>query len=138
MKAMTQDAYGPLEDVLTIQEVEKPVAGEGEVLLRVGGLDPHRRLPRHARRALCDAPSSACAAQGSRARHGPGRDRGGRGRRSDPLKAGDEVFGWGRGAFAEYACAPAGPAPRPSRPASPFEQAAAVGVSAITALGRSR
>jgi NADPH:quinone reductase-like Zn-dependent oxidoreductase len=49
------------------------------------------------------------------------------------LRVGDEVFGWANGAFAEYACA------KESnfllRPANlTFEQAAAVGDSAITAL----
>ena len=49
------------------------------------------------------------------------------------LRPGDEVFGWGAGAFAEYMHAPASQFIR--KPANlTFEQAAAVGVSATTAL----
>jgi NADPH:quinone reductase-like Zn-dependent oxidoreductase len=49
------------------------------------------------------------------------------------LRPGDEVFGWCTGAFAEYACA--GEDHFVPKPANlTFEQAAAVGVSATTAL----
>jgi len=49
------------------------------------------------------------------------------------LRPGDEVFGWCTGAFAEYASAPADHfVPKPAN--LTFEQAAAVGVSASTAL----
>ena len=49
------------------------------------------------------------------------------------LRPGDEVFGWCSGAFAEYASAPADQFV--AKPANlTFEQAAAVGVSATTAL----
>src|SRR6185312_4284424 len=49
------------------------------------------------------------------------------------LRPGDEVFGWCTGAFAEYACAGADHfVPKPTN--LTFEQAAAVGVSASTAL----
>ena len=49
------------------------------------------------------------------------------------LRAGDEVFGWGAGAFAEYLSAPQDQVIK--KPANlTFEQAAAVGVSATTAL----
>ena len=49
------------------------------------------------------------------------------------LRPGDEVFGWCAGAFAEYASAPADQFV--TKPANlTFEQAAAVGVSATTAL----
>ncbi len=49
------------------------------------------------------------------------------------LRAGDEVFGWCTGAFAEYACAGADHFVLKPTNLS-FEQAAAVGVSATTAL----
>jgi NADPH:quinone reductase-like Zn-dependent oxidoreductase len=49
------------------------------------------------------------------------------------LKPGDEVFGWCTGAFAEYVSAPEAQfVPKPAN--LTFEQAAAVGVSASTAL----
>ena len=49
------------------------------------------------------------------------------------LRPGDEVFGWCAGAFAEYASAPEDQfIPKPAN--LTFEQAAAVGVSATTAL----
>jgi NADPH:quinone reductase-like Zn-dependent oxidoreductase len=49
------------------------------------------------------------------------------------LRPGDEVFGWCTGAFAEYASAPADHfVPKPAN--LTFQQAAAVGVSASTAL----
>jgi NADPH:quinone reductase-like Zn-dependent oxidoreductase len=49
------------------------------------------------------------------------------------LRPGDEVFGWCAGAFAEYVCAPQDHfLPKPVNLS--FEQAAAVGVSATTAL----
>jgi NADPH:quinone reductase-like Zn-dependent oxidoreductase len=49
------------------------------------------------------------------------------------LRPGDDVFGWCAGAFAEYAVAPADHfLPKPAN--LTFEQAAAVGVSASTAL----
>ena len=49
------------------------------------------------------------------------------------LRPGDEVFGWCEGAFAEYACAPENDfLPKPADVT--FEQAAAVGDSAFTAL----
>jgi NADPH:quinone reductase-like Zn-dependent oxidoreductase len=67
----------------------------------------------------------------------PGEDIAGRveamGKKVRQLRPGDEVFGWCKGAFAEYACA--GEDNLVPRPANlTFEQAAAVGVSAVTAL----
>jgi NADPH:quinone reductase-like Zn-dependent oxidoreductase len=67
----------------------------------------------------------------------PGEDIAGRveavGIKVKKLRPGDEVFGWCKDAFAEYACAGEDHfLPRPSN--LPFAQAAAVGVSAVTAL----
>src|SRR5919109_3944338 len=67
----------------------------------------------------------------------PGTDVAGRvdavGKDVDELRPGDEVFGWCTGAFAEYAVVPEHQLVK--KPASlTFEQAAAVGVSASTAL----
>lgn len=35
MKAIVQERYGPPEEVLHLRDVERPAAGEGEVLVRV-------------------------------------------------------------------------------------------------------
>ena len=53
------------------------------------------------------------------------------------LRPGDEVFGWCRGAFAEYACAAeSNLLPKPAD--LTLEQSAAVGDSALTALNAVR
>jgi len=67
----------------------------------------------------------------------PGEDIAGKveavGKKVKQLRPGDEVFGWCKGAFAEYACA--GEDHFVPKPANlTFEQAAAVGVFAVTAL----
>ena len=67
----------------------------------------------------------------------PGQDIAGKveavGKKVRQLRSGDEVFGWCKGACAEYACA--GEDNFVPKPANlTFEQAAAVGVSAVTAL----
>ena len=51
------------------------------------------------------APSTGCASQERRSRHGRRRDGRGRRRRRDPLRPGDEVFGWAKGSYAEYTAA---------------------------------
>ena len=134
MKAATQRAYGGPE-VLRIQDVEQPAVGPGEVLVRVHAASVHvgdwilmtgspfvmrfatgLRTPRNA------VPGSDVA--GVVEAVGPGVQR---------LRPGDEVFGWCAGAFAEYASASEDQLVL--KPASlTFEQAAAVGVSASTAL----
>lgn len=59
------------------------------------------------------------------------------GRNVKQLRPGDEVFGWCRGAFAEYACAAEDNLlPKPAN--LTFEQSAAVGDSAFTALAAVR
>ena len=52
MKAIIQDEYGAPEDVLQLQEIDKPTVGDGEALVRVraapvSGTDWHlmRGLP---------------------------------------------------------------------------------------------
>jgi NADPH:quinone reductase-like Zn-dependent oxidoreductase len=71
----------------------------------------------------------------------PGLDLAGRveavGARVTQVRAGDEVFGWCKGAFAEYACVPeSNLAPKPGN--LTLEEAAAVGDSAFTALAAVR
>lgn len=135
MKAVVQDRYGS-PDVLELREVEQPVAGDGEVLVRVhaAGLDQGvwhlmAGLPYLVR----------ISGVGLRAPKNPirGVDVAGRveavGENVTRFQPGDEVFGTCRGSFAEYACARADRlVPKPA--ALGFAQAAAVPVSGCTAL----
>lgn len=134
MRAIVQSAYGA-PDVLRLEEVARPVVGEGDVLVRVHaasvckgdvhlmtgkpyllrlifGLRPNRRLT--------------------------GQNIAGRvvavGAKVTSLRPGDEVYGQVKlGGFAEYVCAPADAlAPKPA--SLSFEEAAALPVSGTTAL----
>jgi NADPH:quinone reductase-like Zn-dependent oxidoreductase len=134
MKAIVYTRYGP-PDVLQFKEAPTPAPADGEVLIKVRAssvnpLDWHfmrgepwlirlmlgLRKPKDTRLGV-DLAGQVEAV----------------GRSVTQFKPGDEVFGLGRGAFAEYVCAhedqlalkPAGLS---------FEQAAAVPVAAITAL----
>jgi NADPH:quinone reductase-like Zn-dependent oxidoreductase len=136
MKAIVQDEYGDAEDVLRLEEIDRPEIGADEVLLRVHAAGVDRGvwhlttgLPYPIRLA-----GYGVRAPKTRIR---GREVAGRveavGKDVTTLRPGDEVFGIGEGCFAEYACAKANKlAPKPK--ALTFEQAAAVGVSGLTAL----
>ena len=138
MKAIVQDRYG-LPDVLRLEDVERPVASDDEVLVRVQAAavnigDWH---------LLRGTPYVMRIATGPfRPRHHvPGLDLAGRvesvGKDVTQFRPGDEVFGWCRGAFAEYACA--GQDNFLPKPANlTLEQSAAVGDSAFTALNAVR
>ncbi|HLL52270.1 MAG TPA: NAD(P)-dependent alcohol dehydrogenase [Myxococcaceae bacterium] len=135
MNAIVQPAYGSAA-VLRLEAVERPVPGNGEVLVRVRAASVCRgdvhlltgtpyllRLMFGLRR-----PKRRVAGQqvaGTVEAVGPG---------VTTLKPGDEVFGQTPGgAFAEYVCTPAALfAPKPAN--LTFEQAAAVPVSGMTAL----
>ena len=135
MKAIVQDMYGS-PDVLELREIDKPVVGGDEVLVRVhaAGVDQGvwhltAGLPYLVR----------VAGVGLRAPKNPvrGVDVAGRveavGENVTRFGPGDEVFGTCRGSFAEYACAGADRlVPKPAN--LTFEQAAAVPVSGCTAL----
>ena len=135
MKAIVQDKYGAPGDVLELREIDKPVVKEDEVLVRVHAASLHvgnwvavRGVPYIMR------PITGLLGPRNRV---PGDDIAGKveavGKNVKGLQPGDEVFGWCKGAFAEYACAGADNfAPKPANVT--FEQAAAVGVSAFTAL----
>ena len=134
MWAITRSRYGSA-DVLRIQEVDRPVLGDDEVLIQVhaAGLD---RGTWHFMTGLPYAFRLAC---GLRAPKNPvlGLDTAGTivatGALVTRFTAGDEVFGVSRGAFAEYAAAPEGKLTH--KPANlTFEQAAVLGVSGCTAL----
>jgi len=135
VKAILQDVYGPPEQ-LRLHEVERPTLGDGDVLLRVraAGVNP---LDWH---FVLGAPFVIRLSMGmprpkkDRAR---GVDVAGQveavGKDVKDLHAGDDVFGWCAGAFAEYATAPADHFVR-KPPKMTFEEAAAVPVAAVTAL----
>jgi NADPH:quinone reductase-like Zn-dependent oxidoreductase len=134
MKAIVQDHYGS-PDVLELREIDKPEVGDDEVLVRVHAASVHvgdwvvmHGVPLVMRMATgLRKPKNAV----------PGTDVAGTveavGKDVQRLRPGDEVFGWCTGAFAEYACAREDHfVPKPAN--LTFEQAAAVGVSASTAL----
>ncbi len=134
MKAIVQDRYGSA-DVLELRDIEMPVPGSGEVLLRVhaasvfiGDWHVMAGLPYLGRLAF------GLRAPKLRIR---GQDFAGRveavGEGVSQFGVGDEVFGTCDGAFAEYAIARKEKiAPKPSR--LTFEQAATVPITGTTAL----
>lgn len=135
MKAIVQDGYGSPDDVLELKDIDKPVVKDDEVLVRVHAASIHvgmwimvRGVP-YIMRAMTGLlrPRNSV----------PGDDIAGKveavGKNVKQLQPGDEVFGWCKGAIAEYACAGEDNfVPKPANVT--FEQAAAVGVSAFTAL----
>ena len=136
MKAIVQDRFGP-PNTLQLIDTEKPEIGPGEVLLKVhaAAVNPYdwhmvRGDPRIARLmggVGLTKPKTRIA----------GVDVAGRvqdvGADVDGLRVGDEVFGFARGAFAEYAVADAAlVVPKPA--GLSFEQAAAIPMAAVTAL----
>jgi NADPH:quinone reductase-like Zn-dependent oxidoreductase len=134
VKAIVQETYG-LTDVLQVREVDTPQPGPDQVLVRVRAASVHlgdwllmRGSPFIVRM------TSGLRKPKNRV---PGTDIAGTveavGRDVTELRPGDHLFGWCAGAFAEYAVAGADHlVPTPSN--LTFEQAAAIGVSATTAL----
>ncbi|MFD5267808.1 NAD(P)-dependent alcohol dehydrogenase [Streptomyces sp. NPDC058335] len=135
MKAIVQDVYGPAE-VLELRDIDKPVAGDDDVLVRVraAGVDPSvwhlmtglpypiRIMGFGLRRPKLQIRGWDVAGTVEAV-----------GRNVTRFRPGDEVFGTCEGSFAEYACT------REDRLAAKppnvgFEQAAAVPISAFTAL----
>ncbi|MBW0114858.1 NAD(P)-dependent alcohol dehydrogenase [Pseudonocardia abyssalis] len=135
MKAIVQERFGPPE-VLELIDADVPHVGPGEVLIRVraAALNP---ADWHVLRG--DPLVARLGGIGLRRPRGriAGSDVAGRvvgvGAGVTGLREGDEVHGSGRGAFAEYAAAPAALlAPVP--PGLSAEQAAAMPTAGITAL----
>ena len=134
MKAVIQARYGGPE-ILELQDVARPAIGPDEVLVRVRAASIHvgdvilmagspflMRMATGLRRPRNQVPGSDIAGTVEAV----GADVKG-------LRPGDDVFGWCTGAFAEYASASENQLVL--KPAAlTFEQAAAVGVSATTAL----
>ena len=136
MKAIVQDEYGAA-DVLKLRDIEKPDIEDNEVLVHVhaAGVDQGvwhlmTGLPYFLRAILPDlglrAPKSPV----------PGSDMAGVvvavGKDVTRFQAGDEVFGIGKGSYAEYARAPEDKlAPKPANLS--FEQSAVVPISGLSA-----
>lgn len=135
MKAIVQDTYGSA-DVLELRDIGKPEIAADEVLVRVHAASVDRgvwhlmtglpypvRLAGYGLRApKTPVPGTNLAGVVEAAGHQVTR-----------FQPGDEVFGIGKGAFAEYARAPENKlAAKPGN--LTFEQAAAVPVSGLTAL----
>jgi NADPH:quinone reductase-like Zn-dependent oxidoreductase len=135
MRAILQERYGGPE-VLELREIDKPAVGESEVRVRVQAASVNP-LDWHFMRGT---PVIARPSTGGPLKPKPkvrGADLAGRveavGGNVTRFQPGDEVFGEGRGTFAEYSSSPANRlAPKPTNLA--FEEAAAVPVAAITAL----
>jgi NADPH:quinone reductase-like Zn-dependent oxidoreductase len=134
MKAIVQDRYGSTE-VLHLRDIDKPVVKDVEVLVRVRAASVARGVWHF----MTGLPYPIRFAGGLRAPKAPvpGMDMAGVieavGNAVTRFQPGDEVFGIGTGAFAEYACAPENRlAPKPV--SLSFEQAAAVPISGLTAL----
>jgi NADPH:quinone reductase-like Zn-dependent oxidoreductase len=135
MKAIVQDKFGSPSEVLRLEETERPVVGADEVLVRVVAASVHigdvymiEGLPNIMRPAF----------KRMRAKSGvPGTDMAGTvetvGKDVTRFQPGDEVYGWCKGAFAEYAATSEDALAL--KPANlTFERAGAIGVSAMTAL----
>jgi NADPH:quinone reductase-like Zn-dependent oxidoreductase len=134
LRALVHSEYGPPE-VLKLEDIEPPAIRDDEVLLRVRaasvnppdwagvhGVPYIVRLSFGLRRPKLRVRGTDLAGVVESVGKGVKR-----------LKVGDEVFGRGVGAFAEFAAAPeAHLVPRPTR--ITFEQAAAVPMSGLTAL----
>jgi len=134
MQAIVQDRYGSA-DVLAPRAIDPPEIGDRDVLVRVRAASIHVGDVI----VMTGSPYLMRLATGLRKPKNqiPGTDIAGTveavGDDVTQLRPGDDVFGWCTGAFAEYAAA------REDqfvlKPAAlTFEQAAAVGVSATTAL----
>jgi NADPH:quinone reductase-like Zn-dependent oxidoreductase len=134
MKAVVYYNYGS-PDVLKCEEIEKPTAGDNEVLIKVRAASVNpldwrlmRGMPYIGRIVFGLRKPKITR---------PGRDVAGQveavGRNVTQFKPGDGVFGACRGAFAEYACA--SESALVTKPDNvTFEQAASVPVAAFTAL----
>ena len=134
MKAIVQDRYGSTA-VLETRDIDNPQITDDEVLVRVHAASIHvgdwilmtgdpyvMRMATGLRKPKNPVPGTDVAGTVEAV----GKDVKG-------FVPGDEVFGWAAGAFAEYARATEDHFVK--KPASlTFEQAAAVGVSATTAL----
>jgi NADPH:quinone reductase-like Zn-dependent oxidoreductase len=137
MRAILQDVYGPEpEDVLRLAEIHPPSIGDNEVLVRVQAASVDRGTW-HIMAGLPYPIRAAGFGLRTPKYSNPGRSLAGTveavGGDTNGFQPGDEVYGVGTGAFAEYAAVPVGKlAPKPSSVS--YQEAAAVPVSGLTAL----
>jgi len=106
MKAIVQDKYGSTDDVLKLKDIDKPVVKDDEMLVRV-----HAAAVNISDWILMrGVPHIMRMASGLRKQKNgvPGQDIARKveavGKNVKQLRPGDDVFGWCKGAFAEYAC----------------------------------
>jgi 2-desacetyl-2-hydroxyethyl bacteriochlorophyllide A dehydrogenase len=136
MKAVTQYEYGAPQDVLELREIEKPTIGDDDVLVRVQAAGIHigdwlvltglpyliRLMGYGLRKPKAAVPGTELAGFVEAV-----------GKNVKQFQPGDEVFGFGTGGFAEFASVSQDALViKPSN--ITFEQAAAVPISAFTAL----
>jgi len=127
-------SHGASADVLKLEEIDKPLPADDEVLIKIRAaalnpLDYHFLRHTFIRRIMAKLSKVKILK--------PGRDVAGEveavGRNVTQFKVGDEVFGGCNGAFAEYVCARESKlAIKPSKVS--FEEAAATPVAGLTAL----
>jgi NADPH:quinone reductase-like Zn-dependent oxidoreductase len=135
MKAIVQDTYGAPIDVLKFRETTKPEIGDDEVLVRVhaagvhigdwlvgSGLPYMIRLGYGLTKPKVRVPGMELAGTVEKV-----------GKNVTQFHTGDQVFGWGTGAFAEYASIPQDALVLKPTTAT-FTEAAAVPISGFTAL----
>src|SRR5215203_6198192 len=135
MKAIVQDEYGS-PDVLELRDIDLPECADDEVLLRVHAAG----VGRDVWHVMAGLPYPIrLAGYGLRAPKNPviGSDVAGVveavGKDVSTFQPGDEVFGIGKGSYAEYVCAQEDKlAPKPEN--LTFEQAAVVAIMGSTAL----
>ncbi len=134
MKAIVQDEYGTADDLM-LADIDRPVVGTGEVLVRVHAASvfigdwhiitglPYAIRPRFGlRRPKARVRGQEMAGDVEAVGEGVTR-----------FKVGDDVYGTCEGAFAEYVSVPANLlAPKPAN--LTFEQAATVAITGTTAL----
>ena len=135
MNAIVQDTYGAPNDVLQFQETDRPTIGDDDVLVRVHAAGVHigdwlvgSGLPYLVRLGYgLTKPKHSI----------PGMEFAGTvesvGNNVTRFQPGDEVFGWGTGAFAEYVSIEQDALVRKPTNAT-FTEAAAVPISGFTAL----
>lgn len=136
MKAIIQGEYGSPEEVLELRDVDDPVPGDNEVLVRV-----HAAGVQAGDWHVVEGQPYVMRIMGFGLRkpknRNPGFDVAGKvtavGTKATQFQLDDDVFGWCKGAFAEYVAVPQDALV--TKPASlTFEQAAVVPSSAFTAL----